>query len=70
MLGVVASAAEGVTQAANSFDVTEIMSTAMNSVSGQLFSVLAIGVPILAGVVAAGVAIRYGLKWIKRLSNA
>lgn len=50
-------------------DVTTIMSTGMESVKGDIMSILAIAVPILVAVAGAVVAIRFGMKYIKKLGS-
>lgn len=61
---VVAAAAEPAT-----FDVTTIMTDALNTVQGNILSVLAIAVPAVAVVTGAVVAVKFGLKWLKNLGR-
>lgn len=58
------------TGAAASFDVTAIMQAAVTSVQGDIFKVLAIVVPAAVTIVGAGVAVRYGIRWLKSLKSA
>lgn len=58
------------TGAAASFDVAAIMQAAVTSVQGDLFKVLGIVVPAAVGIVGAGVAVRYGIRWLKSLRSA
>lgn len=51
------------------FDITSIMSESVNTVKGDLFSVLVIVVPVIAAVVAAVVGTKFGIKWLKSLGK-
>lgn len=67
LLSVYALEVEG---AAASFDVAAIMESAVTSVQGDLFKVLAIVVPAAVTIIGAGVAVRYGIRWLKSLRSA
>ena len=56
--------------AAASFDVAAIMQAAVTSVQGDLFKVLGIVVPAAVTIIGAGVAVRYGIRWLKSLRSA
>ena len=56
--------------AAASFDVAAIMKSAVTSVQGDLFKVLGIVVPAAVTIIGAGVAVRYGIRWLKSLRSA
>ena len=56
--------------AAASFDVAAIMQAAVTSVQGDLFKVLGIVVPAAVIIIGAGVAVRYGIRWLKSLRSA
>ena len=58
------------TGAAASFDVAAIMQSAVTSVQGDLFKVLGIVVPSAVTIIGAGVAVRYGIRWLKSLRSA
>lgn len=58
------------TGAAASFDVVAIMQAAVTSVQGDLFMVLGIVVPVAVTIIGAGVAVRYGIRWLKSLKSA
>lgn len=64
LLTVTALAESG---AAASFDVAAIMQSAVTSVQGQVFTVLGIVVPAAVAIVGAGVAVRYGIGWLRSL---
>lgn len=55
--------------AAEEPNVTDIMSTGMNSVKGDIMGILAIAVPILVAVAGAVVGIRFGMKYVKKLGS-
>lgn len=63
MLTVNALAAEG------GFDLSNVMSTAVSQVQGDLFSVLGIVVPAMIAVIAAVVGVKFGSKWLKSLGK-
>ncbi len=52
---------------ASGFDVTTIMSESVKTTQGQMFSVLGLVVPAIVAIVAAGVAVKYGLSWLKKI---
>lgn len=55
--------------AAQTFDVSGILSTSVSSVQTQLFTVLNIVVPAIVGVLAAVVAVKFGINWMKKLGK-
>lgn len=61
---VTGALAEG---AASTFDVTQVMTDSVNTVQGQLFSVLAIVVPAIVVVVGAIVGVKFGISWLKKI---
>lgn len=52
---------------AEGFDVSSVMQTAVNAVSGEIYDVLGIVVPVAAGITGAVVAVKFGLKWLRSL---
>lgn len=56
--------------AAASFDVVAIMQAAVTSVQADMFKVLGIAVPAAVTILGAGVAVRYGIRWLKSLKSA
>ena len=58
------------TGAAASFDVAAIMQAAVTSVQADMFKVLGIAVPAAVTIIGAGVAVRYGIRWLKSLKSA
>lgn len=55
---------------AASFDVAAIMQAAVTSVQADMFKVLGIAVPAAVTIIGAGVAVRYGIRWLKSLKSA
>lgn len=55
---------------AASFDVAAIMQAAVTSVQADMFKVLGIAVPAAVTIIGAGVAVRYGIRWLKSLRSA
>lgn len=53
-----------------SFDVAAIMQAAVTSVQADMFKVLGIAVPAAVTIIGAGVAVRYGIRWLKSLKSA
>lgn len=56
-------------EAAAGFDVTSIMTSAVNTVQSQALSVLAIVVPAIVVVVGAVVAVKFGIKWLRSIKG-
>ena len=56
--------------AGTAFDLTGLMETSVNSIQTQLFTVLNIIVPVIVGVMAAVVCIKFGFQWMKKLGKA
>ncbi len=61
------AAGEGTTV---SFDISNLITTSVNSIQEQLFTVLNIVVPVIVGVMAAVVCIKFGFQWMKKLGKA
>lgn len=62
----VLTGAEG---AAATMDITSLMTTSVTSVQTQLFTVLNIVVPAIVGITAAVVAVKFGIKWMKKITG-
>lgn len=56
-------------EGASTFDLTELLSTSVSSIQTQLFTVLNIVVPAIVGVLAAVVAVKFGINWMKKLGK-
>ena len=50
--------------------LAETGAAAVTSVQGDLFKVLGIVVPAAVTIIGAGVAVRYGIRWLKSLRSA
>jgi len=59
--------AEGATT--GTFDLTTIMSSAVDSVKADVLGVLAIVVPAIVIVVGAVVGVRFGIKWLRSIGK-
>lgn len=57
-------------EAVSTFNISEVMQSAVTSVQGELLKTLAIVVPGIAVVVGACVGVRFGIKWLKSLGRA
>lgn len=67
VVGILMSGAGGDASAA--FDVASMMTTTVNSVQSQLFTVLNIVVPAIVGVMAAVVCVQFGMNWLKKMGK-
>ena len=67
LAGVLSLLEAGTGGGASGFDVTAVMTDAVTTVQGQLFSVLGIVVPSIVLVTGAIVGIRFGISWLRRL---
>ncbi len=54
---------------ASVLNVQDIMTNAVNNAQGEMMGILGIAVPVVAGVVVAVVAVKFGLKWIKSIGK-
>lgn len=61
-----ALAAEG---AASTFDISSVVTDAVTTTQGQLFTVLGIVVPAIVAVVAAVVGVKFGIKWLRSIKG-
>ena len=48
-------------------NVQDIMTTAVNNAKSEMMGILAIVVPVVAGIVVAVVAVKFGMSWIKKI---
>ncbi len=55
--------------ASTTLDLSGLMTTSVGSVQTQLFTVLNIVVPAIVGITAAVVAVKFGIKWMKRITG-
>lgn len=51
------------------FDVVTVMSGAVETTQGQIFSVLAIVVPAMVTITAAVVGIKFGVGWLRKIKG-
>lgn len=54
---------------AASFDITTVMSGAVDTTKTQMFSVLTIVVPAIVAVTAAVVGIKFGIGWLRKIKG-
>ncbi|MCM1305420.1 MAG: hypothetical protein NC306_15145 [Butyrivibrio sp.] len=66
---VVAAAAEGGVPAVSSFDLEGILSSAVTTVQGYVFTTLATVVPSIVGIMGVVVAVKFGIRWIKKMGQ-
>lgn len=64
---ILLSAGEAASQV--TFDLSDLLTTSVSSVQTQLFTVLNIVVPAIVGVLAAVVAVKFGINWMKKLGK-
>ena len=70
LAGVLSLLEAGTGGGASGYDVTAVMTDAVTTVQGQLFSVLGIVVPSIVLVAGAIVGIRFGISWLRRLRGS
>ena len=51
------------------FDVTTVMSGAVDTTKTQMFSVLGIVVPAIVAITAAVVGIKFGIGWLRKIKG-
>lgn len=51
------------------FDLAKVMTESVNSVKADIFSVLAIVIPVMVAITGAIVGVTFGRKWLKKLAN-
>ena len=51
------------------FDMTSLMTTSVSSIQTQLFTAMNIIVPAIVSVTAVVVTVKFGLKWLKRITG-
>lgn len=51
------------------FDITTVMSGAVDTTKTQMFSVLTIVVPAIVAVTAAVVGIKFGIGWLRKIKG-
>lgn len=51
------------------FDISAVISDAVNSVQGDIFTVFMIVVPAIVAITGAIVAVKFGINWLKKLGS-
>lgn len=52
-----------------SFDISEILTTSVSNVQDELFKVIGIVVPAIVAVTAAVIGIKFGIRWMKKITG-
>ena len=52
-----------------SFDISEILTTSVSNVQSELFKVIGIVVPAIVAVTAAVIGIKFGIRWMKKITG-
>lgn len=55
--------------AQTAFDVTSALTQGVSSIQGSVFEALGVVVPAIVTVTGAVVAIKFGLRWLKKLGR-
>ncbi len=55
--------------AVSGFDVTSIMADSVNTVQGQVFSILAVVVPSIVLITGAVVGVKFGVSWLRKIKG-
>lgn len=56
-------------EAGTSFELAPLMTTAIEVVKDNIFEMLAIIIPSAVAIVGAVVAVKFGMKWLKKLGQ-
>ncbi|MBD5480519.1 MAG: hypothetical protein HDR14_14755 [Lachnospiraceae bacterium] len=51
------------------FDMTSLMTTSVSSIQTQLFTAMNIVVPAIVSITAVVVTVKFGLKWLKKITG-
>ena len=54
---------------AATFDLSSVLQTGVDAVKGDIFTALAIVVPVAIAITGAIVGVRFGLKWLRSLGK-
>lgn len=68
-LPIVLAAAEGSSGAVATFDLESVLSQGVTTMQGYIFSALTIVVPAIVAVTGAVVAVKFGIRWLKKLGQ-
>ena len=52
-----------------SFDISELLTTSVTNVQSELFKVIGIVVPAIVAVTAAVIGIKFGIRWMKKITG-
>ncbi len=69
MQNMMATAMLSAESAAQTFDIASVMSDAVSTTQGQIFTVLGIVVPAIVLIVGAIVGIKFGIKWLRSIKG-
>ena len=69
LMGLAVLTGEGAVDVMNGFDLSTIMASAVDTVTGQIFTTLGLVVPALVLVTGAVVGVRFGIKWLRSLGK-
>lgn len=69
MKNMMAAAMLSAESAAKTFDISSVMSDAVSTTQGQIFTVLGIVVPAIVAIVAAVVGVKFAIKWLRSIKG-
>ncbi len=69
MQNMMAAAMLSAESAAKTFDISSVMSDAVSTTQGQIFTVLGIVVPAIVAIVAAVVGVKFAIKWLRSIKG-
>lgn len=69
MQSMMAAAMLSAESAAKTFDISSVMSDAVSTTQGQIFTVLGIVVPAIVAIVAAVVGVKFAIKWLRSIKG-
>lgn len=66
---VISAASGGASGAAASFDLTGLLTQGVTTMQGYIFGALGVVVPAIVTVTGAVVAVKFGIRWLKKLGQ-
>ena len=69
MKNMMAAAMLSAESAVKTFDISSVMSDAVSTTQGQIFTVLGIVVPAIVAIVAAVVGVKFAIKWLRSIKG-
>lgn len=68
-LPFVVAASAGAVDAVSSFDLSSVLSQGVTTMQTSIYTTLGIVVPAIVGVTAVVVAVKFGIRWLKKIGH-